>query len=125
VEAPLALISALRSVPPRIDAVLVDCLTLWVANLQLRGQADEAILAEADALATLIAEAAYELTLVSNEVGQGVHPPTAEGLRFRDLLGLVNQRVAAACAHVTLMVAGLPLTVKAPAPRHDVGTQAP
>jgi adenosylcobinamide kinase/adenosylcobinamide-phosphate guanylyltransferase len=41
-----------------------------------------------------------------------VHPPTAEGLRFRDLLGLVNQEVAAACDSVVLMVAGIPLTVK-------------
>jgi adenosylcobinamide kinase/adenosylcobinamide-phosphate guanylyltransferase len=51
---------------------------------------------------------------VSNEVGEGVHPETESGLRFRDLLGFVNQRIAAACGRVTLMVAGLPLTVKAP-----------
>jgi adenosylcobinamide kinase/adenosylcobinamide-phosphate guanylyltransferase len=125
VEAPLALVSALRGLPPRTDAVLVDCLTVWVANLLLRGQADEAILADADALAALIREGAYDLTLVSNEVGAGVHPETAPGLRFRDLLGLVNQRVAAACQQVTLMVAGVPLTIKAQAPRHDPGIQAP
>ena len=53
-------------------------------------------------------------TLVSNEVGEGVHPETAMGLRFRDLLGIVNQRVAAVCDTVVLMVAGIPLTVKAP-----------
>lgn len=50
--------------------------------------------------------------LVSNEVGEGVHPPTAIGLRFRDLLGSVNQRVAAAADDVTLMVAGIPVPVK-------------
>ena len=57
------------------------------------------------------------ITLVSNEVGEGVHPETAIGLRFRDLLGGVNQRVAAVCDSVVLMVAGIPLTVKAPAAR--------
>ncbi len=36
------------------------------------------------------------------------------GLRFRDLLGCVNQRVAAACDASMLMVAGVPLTMKAP-----------
>ncbi|HLE43434.1 MAG TPA: bifunctional adenosylcobinamide kinase/adenosylcobinamide-phosphate guanylyltransferase, partial [Methylomirabilota bacterium] len=49
---------------------------------------------------------------VSNEVGEGVHPETASGLRFRDLLGAVNQTVAQAADRVVLMVAGLPLTVK-------------
>jgi adenosylcobinamide kinase/adenosylcobinamide-phosphate guanylyltransferase len=55
-------------------------------------------------------------------VGEGVHPETAAGLRFRDALGLVNQRMAAVVDRVTLMVAGLPLTIKAPSP-HDLGLQ--
>src|SRR5262249_11487129 len=46
-------------------------------------------------------------------VGEGVHPPTAIGLRFRDVLGQVNQRLAAAADRVTLMVAGIPVSVKA------------
>jgi adenosylcobinamide kinase/adenosylcobinamide-phosphate guanylyltransferase len=49
---------------------------------------------------------------VSNEVGEGVHPATAEGLRFRDILGRVNQRLAAACDRVALMVAGIPVAIK-------------
>jgi adenosylcobinamide kinase/adenosylcobinamide-phosphate guanylyltransferase len=97
-----------------VDAVLVDCLTVWVANQLLRGDADEAIFVQTGHLATLIARRTWPLTVVSNEVGEGVHPETASGLRFRDLLGLVNQRVAAACDRVTLMVAGVPLAVKTP-----------
>jgi len=53
-----------------------------------------------------------DVTLVSNEVGLGVHPATEDGRHFRDLLGTVNQRVAAAADRVVLMVAGQPLTVK-------------
>jgi len=45
-----------------------------------------------------------------------VHPETTMGLRFRDLLGIVNQKVAAACDRVVLMVAGVPLTLKSVAP---------
>ena len=111
-EAPLDLTSQLAAAATVADIVVVDCLTLWVSNLMLRGDDDEAILKEADALAALIAEPAAELRVVSNEVGLGVHPATSEGLRFRDVLGFVNQRAAAAASRVVLMVAGLPHLIK-------------
>jgi adenosylcobinamide kinase / adenosylcobinamide-phosphate guanylyltransferase len=95
------------------EAVIVDCLTVWAANRMLRGDGDDAILAEADALAALIERRPFAITIVSNEVGEGVHPETTDGLRFRDLLGMINQRVAAVADRVVLMVAGLPLEVKA------------
>ena len=112
VEAPIELTPALASALNDSDTVIVDCLTLWVSNLMLRGDDDAAILKEADALAALVADPAAELRIVSNEVGFGVHPATADGLRFRDVLGLVNQRVAAAAWRVVLMVAGLPHLIK-------------
>ncbi len=115
VEAPCDLVSRLRALEGVYDWILVDCLTLWVSNLLLRGDRDDAVLDEAEALAGLIGRGRSSFTLVSNEVGQGVHPETAMGLRFRDLQGSVNQRVAAVCDTVVLMVAGIPLTVKAPA----------
>jgi adenosylcobinamide kinase/adenosylcobinamide-phosphate guanylyltransferase len=115
VEEPYALVPRLEKLDAAdVDAVLVDCLTVWVANQLLRGDTDEAILAETGRLAAFIHGCAWPLTLVSNEVGEGVHPETASGLRFRDLLGLANQLIAAACGRVTLMVAGVPLAVKAP-----------
>ncbi len=126
VEEPRRLVARLEEIAGDTDAVIVDCLTLWVANRLLAGAANEAVLEETDALTALIARAPCALTIVSNEVGEGVHPETAAGLRFRDLLGFVNQRVAAACDHVVLMVAGLPLTLKAPARSpHDSTLQAP
>jgi adenosylcobinamide kinase / adenosylcobinamide-phosphate guanylyltransferase len=112
VEAPLELTSRLTEALTAADVVVVDCLTLWVSNLMLRGDDDDAILKEAEALAALVAEPGAELRLVSNEVGFGVHPATADGLRFRDVLGLVNQRVAAAASRVVLMIAGLPHLIK-------------
>jgi adenosylcobinamide kinase/adenosylcobinamide-phosphate guanylyltransferase len=112
VEAPLDLTPRLSDALRAADTVVVDCLTLWVSNLMLRDDDEATILKEADALAALVADPAVELRLVSNEVGFGVHPATAEGLRFRDVLGLVNQRVAAASSRVVLMVAGLPHLIK-------------
>jgi adenosylcobinamide kinase/adenosylcobinamide-phosphate guanylyltransferase len=125
VEEPLDLVGRLREVQGMVDAIIVDCLTLWVSNRLLRGDADDAILAEAEALARLLPGCRCGVTLVSNEVGEGVHPPTAAGLRFRDLLGLVNQRLAAASDRVVFMIAGLPLTMKTPPPANDFAVQAP
>jgi adenosyl cobinamide kinase/adenosyl cobinamide phosphate guanylyltransferase len=127
VEEPLELVRVLRGLEGTTDRIVVDCLTLWVSNRLLRGDDDDTILEEAGALSELIERRRSSLTLVSNEVGQGVHPETACGLRFRDLLGGVNQRVAAACDTVVLMVAGIPVTVKAPAvaPTNDDARQAP
>jgi adenosylcobinamide kinase/adenosylcobinamide-phosphate guanylyltransferase len=88
---------------------------------------DDVILACGEGLAALAAERAVSLVLVSNEVGLGVHPSTAIGLRFRDLLGALNQRVAAGADRVTLMVAGIPVEIKraAPAPALPVHDRAP
>jgi adenosylcobinamide kinase / adenosylcobinamide-phosphate guanylyltransferase len=123
IEEPFALTPRLRSLARDVDAVLVDCVTVWVANLLLRGDRDADIVAAGDELAALVGRGPFDLTLVSNEVGEGVVPATAEGVRFRDLLGGVNQRLAAACDRVTLMVAGLPLTIKAPGTGHDLTPQ--
>jgi adenosylcobinamide kinase/adenosylcobinamide-phosphate guanylyltransferase len=120
VEAPRDLLPALGRALQTADTTVVDCLTLWVANVMLAGEDDEAILKQADALAELVAAPATNLRLVSNEVGLGVHPPTAEGLRYRDVLGLVNQRVAAAAHRVVLMVAGLPHLIKDTPPGRPV-----
>ena len=111
-EAPHELVPRLAGALREADTVVVDCLTLWIANLVLRGDGDKAILGEADALAALVATPPAALRLVSNEVGLGVHPATADGLRFRDILGLVNQKVAAAAHRVVLMVVGLPHLLK-------------
>jgi adenosylcobinamide kinase/adenosylcobinamide-phosphate guanylyltransferase len=125
-EVPRELVPRLGEALRAADTVVVDCLTLWVANLLARGDDEASILKEADGLAALVAAPAADLRVVSNEVGLGVHPATAAGLRFRDVLGLVNQRVAAAAHRVVLLVAGLPLVVKdtslgqpADAPAHE------
>ena len=121
VEAPYDLVPAVSRALASAEAVVVDCLTVWVANLMLRGDGDEAILKEADAIGELATAPRVELRIVSNETGLGVHPPTLDGLRFRDLLGLVNQRVAAACSRVVLMVAGLPHMLKDTPPGSPFG----
>ena len=116
VEEPLDLAGTCRRLVPQLDLIVVDCLTVWVANLLDRGHDDAAVLSEADDLAAVLSERRVSLVVVSNEVGEGVHPPTEIGLRFRDLLGAVNQRNAAAADLVTLMVAGIPVPIKRATP---------
>ena len=107
-----------------VDAAIVDCVTVWIANRMLRGDTDDAILHATDDVVRALGGASFNVSVVSNEVGEGVHPETEDGLRFRDLLGFVNQRFAAACDRVVLMVAGLPLTLKTARPHVDP-VQAP
>jgi adenosyl cobinamide kinase/adenosyl cobinamide phosphate guanylyltransferase len=109
-------VAACRRATTTHDVIVVDCATVWVANLMERGDDDAAVLAAADDLAKLQRKRVVSLVIVSNEVGEGVHPATEVGRRYRDLLGFVNQRLAAAADRVTLMVAGIPLAVKDAAP---------
>jgi adenosylcobinamide kinase / adenosylcobinamide-phosphate guanylyltransferase len=128
IEEPLDVAAVCRRAARSHDLVIVDCVTVWVSNLMERGDDDTLVLAAVDELAKLLRERLVSIILVSNEVGQGVHPPTELGRRFRDLLGLVNQRLAAAADRVTLMVAALPLAVKdtpLPSPPHDRTHEAP
>ena len=110
IEEPLDLVGALARAGD--DLVLLDCLTLWVSNLLLRGDADADVEALSTATATAAADRTGPTVVISNEVGLGVHPTTDLGRRYRDLLGRVNQRWAAAADTSLLLVAGraIPLT---------------
>ena len=115
IEEPLDLVGACRKTAGRADLVLVDCLTLWIANRMLAGHTDAAMLGGTHDLTDWLSEGPASALLVSNEVGAGVVPPTVDGGRFRDLLGQVNQLVAARADRVTFMVAGIPTVIKAEA----------
>jgi len=110
IEAPLDLTLALGPLNAD-DAVVVDCLTLWLSNHML---ADHDLAAERSALVEAVATCRARLWLVSNEVGWGVVPESALGRRFRDEAGRLHQDLAALADEVVLVVAGLPLRLKPP-----------
>ncbi|MGE0541517.1 MAG: bifunctional adenosylcobinamide kinase/adenosylcobinamide-phosphate guanylyltransferase [Dehalococcoidia bacterium] len=124
VEAPLEVATALAEIE-RPSAVLLDCLTLWTSNLLLRDLDPDAVTpdrarrAETVAVASVTAllrwqsETGVATYIVSNEVGLGVTPPYALGRIFQDVLGRLNQRVAAAASEVYFVVAGMALPLKA------------
>ena len=115
-EVPIALEDALLQCGAgQFDTILIDCLTVWTANLmEHEGQDCEVVLAHADRLAKLLRSVSGSVVLVSNEVGSGIVPDNEIGRTYRDLLGGVNQRVAAAADEVILLVAGCPLFIKQP-----------
>jgi adenosylcobinamide kinase/adenosylcobinamide-phosphate guanylyltransferase len=108
-EEPLALPEAIARATGRGVTILVDCLTLWASNLLLAGADTDRGIADLEAA---LARVEGRVILVSNEVGWGIVPDNALARRFRDVAGLVNQRVAAAADHVEFVVAGLPITLK-------------
>jgi adenosylcobinamide kinase/adenosylcobinamide-phosphate guanylyltransferase len=94
--------------------VLVDCLGTWLTGvLDQRGlwnaaMAEVSVVVDRllDELVQALLERTVDVVLVTNEVGLGVVPAHRSGMLFRDLLGTVNQRVAACCDEVHLVVAG-------------------
>lgn len=118
-EEPRHLAVAIAAWQPQPDLILVDCLTLWVSNLLLSlpepldlTTAESLVQAETEALLKCIETSQATWIIVSNEVGLGLVPPYPLGRLYRDLLGNVNQRLAAAADEVIFMVAGLPMHLK-------------
>lgn len=111
IEEPTAVVWQMKELDDSVGGVVLDCVTLWVANALLHDQRDE--------MENQIAELVEEIPLfpfhflaVSNEVGLGTMPDTPFSREYRDVLGAVNQQLAKACKEVVFMTAGLPLKIK-------------
>ncbi len=96
----------------RWEAVLVDSLTLWVSARMRDREDEEGTLEAFDRFLKGAGALATPFILVSDEVGLGVVPENEAGRRFRDMLGLLNQRAAAVAQEVHLCVAGIGVKVK-------------
>jgi adenosylcobinamide kinase/adenosylcobinamide-phosphate guanylyltransferase len=118
-EEPLQLPQAIAAHARVQTLVVVDCLTLWLTNLLMPAEdvkQNQALALSLPAQTAMLLEAIESspgpLVLVGNEIGLGVIPLGREVRAFVDALGRLNQEVAQACERVTLMAAGLPLTLK-------------
>ncbi len=112
VEAQLELAEAVRLQAGKDSVLLVDCLGMWVTNLLGQDLGESECHNRFDALCRVLEEVEAPVWLVSNEVGCGIVPGDAMSRSFRDLLGVLNQRVAELSDHVVWMVAGLPVGIK-------------
>lgn len=124
VEEPRHLGEAIQQHSRPDTLVVVDCLTLWLTNwlMPMEQASTEGLesnrplagvsIAPIAMLLDSLTQARGPVVLVGNEIGLGVIPMGAEVRAFVDALGCLNQEVARVCQRVTLMAAGLPLTLK-------------
>ncbi len=113
-EEPLALPAVLGEIKD-VDVIVVDCLTLWLANMLLEGMTPAEIEANVCALADVLGQRSFHALVVTNEVGMGIVPETPLGRVFRDLAGSVHQQLSQAADEVYFAVLGTMLRLK-PAP---------
>lgn len=113
VEVPVHLPEAIRKESQHADVLLIDCFTLYVSNIMRVGRNSEPHNRKCiHELCAAIQSSPTSIIAVSNEVGSGIVPAFRAGRVYRDLLGRLNQEVAAIADNVVLMVAGIPLPVK-------------
>jgi len=113
-EIPVNLSQAIRENSPNADIILIDCITLWINNL-LMGTCDNKTISDnIQDLVCALDAACCPVIMVSNEVGAGIVPENALARLFRDYAGFANQQIAKQARTVIWMVAGIPVTIKAP-----------
>lgn len=137
-EEPEKIVDALLNLAGRYQIILLDCLTLWLSNLLPGTQSTEHRTQTEDKVKNkeqrqeLVEGSVQELVdslkhlqkvcapgsefcvlfVVSNEVGMGIVPENELARRFRDLAGMLNQKVAEIADEVYLVTAGIPVKIK-------------
>lgn len=115
----------LMNIQDKYNAILLDCLTMWLSNEMMRTVGSECrsqtveeridkFIADLKGIKDGIPKADFapRLFVVSNEVGTGIVPENKLARQFRDLAGILNQKVAALADEVYLVTAGIPLKIK-------------
>ena len=116
-EVPVDLDAAISSLQDPRQVAVIDCLTVYLANVMSKTAGQQSLIrVHTERLRSALQTTKSPIIVVSNEVGSGVHAPTATGRLYCDLLGELNQQVAALADNVILMVAGIALPVKGALP---------
>lgn len=111
-EEPLAVAELVQKLSGRYDVVLLDCLTLWLSNVMARTEKDDFILTQVGDLLGALKDFGGVCIAVSNEVGLGIVPDNALARRYRDLAGIMNQRIAQRADDAYFLAAGIPMKLK-------------
>ena len=111
IEEPLNLANALLEAEKTSKIILIDCLTLWLTNL-LMLEDENKLNNEIEVFLKAVSKCTVELVMVSNETNMGIMPLGKLTRDYCDKAGVLHQSLAEACEKVTLVVAGLPLSLK-------------
>lgn len=113
IEEPLQLAKAIEEAAGSFDVLVVDCLTVWLSNVMWSGLD---VMKEVETLVSACEKIrdrrCISLYIVSNEVGMGIVPANEMARKFRDLAGILNQKIAAVSDEVYLVTAGIPIQIK-------------
>jgi len=116
IEEPLKLAEVLLEHLEEDKSIIIDCLTLWLSNLLLKYEAaietSEEYKELINSLTKLSNQTKTNIYFVSNEVGLGIIPLGELNRIYCDVVGRLHQAIAAEAQRVTLMVAGLPHSIK-------------
>lgn len=94
------------------EIIIIDCLTVWVANLQLKYKNKEKIENKIRCFLKVLENIKSKVIIISNEVGLGIVPDNKISRDYRDILGWLNQEVAKLSSEVCFLISGIPLKVK-------------
>ncbi len=111
-EEPLAIAELMRKLSGRYEVLLLDCLTLWLSNVMARTEKSDEIAGKLDELTTALKDFNGSSLVVTNEVGLGIVPDNPLARRFRDLAGMMNQKVARVADEVYFTASGIPMRIK-------------
>lgn len=111
-EEPLDVAELIAKVQGDYQVMLFDCLTLWLSNVLARTDEDANVMKRIHELVDRVRSAEMTSIIVSNEVGLGIVPDNPLARRFRDVAGILNQRMAQAADEVYFMAAGIPVRIK-------------
>lgn len=117
IEEPIHLSQALARCDGQYEAILVDCVTLWLSNLLFKYEdagenIEERIREDLHRLKSTLQGMVTPVILVTNEVGMGIVPDNALARMFRDIAGMANHLLAAAADEVHAVISGIPLRLK-------------
>ncbi|MDD2897345.1 MAG: bifunctional adenosylcobinamide kinase/adenosylcobinamide-phosphate guanylyltransferase [Desulfuromonadaceae bacterium] len=117
IEEPIHLSQTLARLDGQFQAILVDCVTLWLSNLLFKYEdagehSEERIQEDVQRLKSTLHGMVTPVILVSNEVGMGIVPDNTLSRQFRDIAGTANQSLAGVADEVHVVISGIPLKLK-------------
>jgi adenosylcobinamide kinase/adenosylcobinamide-phosphate guanylyltransferase len=111
IEEEIDLGSVLRKIS-KDKLIIIDCITLWVSNLFFHNFNEKEILKIVNGLISIIKRKGLSVIIVSNEVGWGIVPNNKIARNFRDIMGIIHQKISESSNEIYLLVSGIPIKLK-------------